>query len=294
MSRLQASKPSVAALLALLVAALGASAAVQFAIDGRRASYNDAPEVLWIPSGKIMKRLSLGHEGLVADIYWTRAVQYYGGQRRDGKTDFNLLGPLLDITTDLDPYLLIAYKFGAIFLSEPSPRGADDPQQAVRLIRKAIQANPDEWRLWGDLGFIYYQNLHDYPAAAAAYLEGSKNPKAAQWMKVMAAVIHEKGGNRQTSRFLWTEIFQSTEDETVRKNAIEHLQGVHASQDIEEIEKRIAQFRGNHGRPPRSFDELIADGLIGGVPTDPLGIPYRIDANGKVLLDPKSKIRLED
>ena len=124
MSRLHAPKPSVTALLALLAArvAWAASAAVQAAIDrphGRL--YNDAPEVLWIPSGKIMKRLSLGHDGLMADIYWTRAVQYYGGQLRDSKTDFPMLGPLLDITTDLDPYLLVAYRFGAIFLSEPSP-----------------------------------------------------------------------------------------------------------------------------------------------------------------------------
>ena len=163
----------------------------------------------------------------------------------------------------------------------------------MKIIKKGLPVITGG-RLWGDLGFIYYQNLHDYPNAAAAYLEGSKSPNAGRWMKVMAAVIHEKGGNRQTSRFLWTEIFQSTEDETIRKNAIEHLQSLQAAQDVEEIEKRIALFRANRGRPPQSFADLIADGLIGGVPTDPLGLPYRIDPNGKVLLDPKSKIRLED
>ena len=35
-------------------------------------------EVLYMPSGKSVKRLSLGYSSLLADIYWTRAVQYFG------------------------------------------------------------------------------------------------------------------------------------------------------------------------------------------------------------------------
>ena len=290
-------KPVAAGLVLTTVAALftlwAASAGVQAAIDRRMAAYRDEPDVLWIPSGKILKRLSLGHEGLMADIYWTRAVQFYGGQRRDHKTDLSMLGPLLDITVDLDPYLLVAYKFGAIFLSEPSPHGASQPQQAVRLIQKGIQANPDEWRLWHDLGFIYYWNLKDYPAAAAAYLEGSKNPHAAPWMKVMAAVILQKGGSRETSRFLWTEVYQSAEDQTIRQNALDHLQTLKATEDIEELEKRVSLFRDQTGHWPQSFSELVAQGLLQGIPEDPLGFPYRIEPNGKVGLNPKSKIRME-
>ena len=288
-------KPAVAGLLAIVLVALGASAAVQVQIDRAIAAYRNAPEVLWVSSGKTVKKLSLGFEGLLADIYWTRAVQFYGGQRRDRKTDFALLGPLLDITTDLDPQLLIAYKFGSIFLAEPSPQGAGDPQQAVRLIRKGIQANPDYWRLWGDLGFIYYQDLKDYPAASAAYLEGSKNPSAAPWMKVMAAVIEQKGGNRDTSRFLWTDVYQTTEDPTIRENALAHLQGLKAGEEIEQLDKLIAEFREKTGSQPESFADLVAEGLLGGIPADPLGLPYRIGPDGKAALDPReeSKIRLE-
>ena len=280
------------AMVAALFTLWAASAGVQAAIDRRMAPYRDTPDVLWIPSGKILKKLSLGHDGLMADIYWTRAVQYYGGQRRDHKTDFSMLGPLLDITVDLDPYLLVVYKFGAIFLSEPPPHGAGQPLQAVRLIQKGIAANPDEWRLRHDLGFIYYWNLKDYPAAAAAYLEGSKNPHADPWMKVMAAVILQKGGSLETSRFLWTEIYQSAEDPTIRQNALEHLQTFQATEDIAELEKRVSFFRDQTGRWPQSFSELVAQGLLQGIPQDPLGFPYRIEPNGKVGLDPKSKIRL--
>src|ERR1700749_4172885 len=63
-------------------------------------------EVLYISSPKALKTMSLGYSGLLADIYWTRAVQYFGGKHHDGSHNYDLLAPLLEITTTLDPQLL--------------------------------------------------------------------------------------------------------------------------------------------------------------------------------------------
>src|ERR1051325_10479744 len=80
-------------------------------------------ETLYISSPKVLKRLSLGYDGLLADIYWTRAVQYFGGHHAsDG--EYQLLAPLLTITTTLDPKMLPAYEFGSNFLSPKPPDGA--------------------------------------------------------------------------------------------------------------------------------------------------------------------------
>ncbi len=277
----------------ILLVAWAASVRVQMAIDRQLDPYRDSPEVLWIPSGKVLKKLSLGHEGLMADIYWTRTVQYYGGRIRDRKTDFSLLAPLLDITVTLDPSLLVAYKFGAVFLAEPAPRGPGQPEKAIDLIRRGIQAVPEEWRFWHDLGFIYYWHLRDYREAANAYLEGSRQPQAAPWMKVMAAVIAEKGGNRETSRFLWREIYKSTEDKLIRQNARGHLETLQALEDLEELERRVKLFRDRTGQWPRSFAEMGASGLLAGVPADPRGFPYQIAPDGKVRLHRKSQIDLD-
>src|SRR5262249_28549239 len=151
--------------------------------------------------------------------------------------------PLLNITVTLDPQLMVAYYFGAFFLSAKPPRGAGDPQNAIELIRRGIAENPDEWRLWHYLGFIYYWELQDYERAAEVYKEGAKNPKAAPFMKVMAAVIGEKGADPQTSQLLWSEIYNSTEDETIKLNAYRHLQGLRALADIDQLDERTALFR---------------------------------------------------
>jgi len=65
-------------------------------------------ELLFLPSEARFSRLSGGYSGLLATIYWTRAVQYYGRHRLAHAQEFALLGPLLDITTNLDPHLIIA------------------------------------------------------------------------------------------------------------------------------------------------------------------------------------------
>jgi len=277
----------------LLVGGFAVLVPAQMALDRRLAAYRQTPEMLWMPSGKILRTLSLGHNGLLADIYWTRAVQYFGRQRILRKYEYPLLAPLLDITVTLDPQLVVAYHFGGVFLSAPPPYGAGEPEKAIALLRRGIGANPGEWWLWHDLGFIYYWELKDYPAASAAYLEGSKHPNADPWMKVMAAVILQKGGNRETSRFLWSEIYNSTEDVTIRENARMHLDTLRALDDIEELEQRAATFRTQTGRWPQSLQELTAASLLEGVPLDPQGHPYQLQPDGKITLDPQSEVKLD-
>ena len=91
-------------------------------------------------------------------------------------------------------------------------------------MERGIRANPNEWRLYYDLGFIYYFDAKDYPKAAAAFLEGSKNPDAFVWMKVMAAKIAAEGESPETSLFLWQDIYNTTKDAAVKENALTHLQ----------------------------------------------------------------------
>lgn len=266
---------------------------VQLSIDEKLQTVQKEKEELLLRSGRMLKNLSLGYDALLADIYWTRAVQYYGGKRRDRDPNFELLAPLLDLTTTLDPHLLIAYKFGAIFLAEKPPRGAGRPDLAAQLIKRGIGNNPRDWRLWHDLGFIYYKDMKDYQKASEAYLEGSKQPGARDWMKVMAAKIAAEGGSRQTSRFLWTEIYQNTRDKDIRRNAVEHLQGLKAEEDSEQIELLAAEFKKQHGRFPASWAELMNAGLLRGIPLDPAGYPYLLKPNGKVQLNPRSTVSSE-
>jgi len=259
----------------LLVACLAGSIVFLRRIDQLRTSAT-LEDVLFITSPKAVKRLSLGYDGLLADIYWTRAVQYFGGRHVAGASHFRMLAPLLEITTTLDPHLVVAYQFGANFLSPKPPNGAGMPEKAIQLVNYGIQNNPNDWKLYYELGFIYYMDVKDYAKAADAFARGSQIPDAHPFLKVMAAQMAQHAGDTQMARALWTTTYQSTQDKQIRGNALAHLRALQVADEVAAIEALVGQYRQTTGRTPASLDELVAANYLKYVPRDPAGHPYRL------------------
>lgn len=275
----------------LLFATIGVYC-TQKAIDQRVGRFRSTEEVLYLPSGKVIKTLSLGHSGLLADVYWMRAVQYYGGKRLKDEKRFDLLAPLIGIATTLDPHLIHAYRFGAIFLSEQSPIGAEQPEKAVALLKQGIEQNPHEWQLYRDLGFVYYWYLKDFKTAAGVFLEGSKNPQSATWMKTFGAELLAKGGNRESARFLWQQFYETADNEQMKQNARENLVRLKALDEMDLLREFISKVETRLGRPVQSIEELIKLGILKQQPLDPKGFPYLYDPETKsVRMSPDSKVR---
>ena len=258
---------------------------LQQRIDRQRAALHQERDELVLRSGSLIKAMSLEYVPLMADIYWTRVVQYYGDKRARHDPNFELLWPLLDITTTLDPNLLVAYRFGSTFLSEPSPRGAGRPELGIALLERGIKANPDYWRFYEDLGFIYYFELKDYAKASAAFAEGSKNPDAQIWMKIMAAKIAAEGESLSTSIFLWNEVYQTAKDPQVKQNALTHLQLLRVAEDCKQLDALADEFQKRTGRRPSRMGELVREGLLPRLPVDPLGYAYAFGLDGKAELN---------
>lgn len=239
-------------------------------------------EVLYISSPKVVKRLSFGYDGLLADVYWTRAVQYFGTKHYLGSRNYELLAPLLEITTTLDPHLTVAYEFGANFLAPQPPYGAGMPQRAIELVDYGIQNNPNDWKLYYNLGFIYYMELKDYPKSADAFARGSQVPGAHPSLRVMAAQMARHAGELQMARMMWTTAYQSTQDRDIRANALAHLRALQVEEDVTNLEKLISLYREKTGHWPSSFSDLEAAGVLRGLPLDPLGHAYKLEAGGRV------------
>ena len=93
-----------------LVALLVTATATQVVLEGKLQRPVTKPGVHWIQSPGLMRRLTVGFNAIWADIYWIRAVQYYGDTKLslDEKKQYDQLYPLLDITTSLDPHFNIA------------------------------------------------------------------------------------------------------------------------------------------------------------------------------------------
>lgn len=168
---------------------------------------------MYLTSGDTLGRLALGFDAVLADVYWIRAVQHYGRDRRSHtyRGRYELLAPLVDITTSLDPHFTTAYVFGALFLAEPLPAGPDQFEAAVALLEKGLAAEPDAWRYAQYLGFLHYWHRNDRTAAARQFERAAAIPGAPTWLVPLAAQMFVEGGDTAAARDLLEALAQTDE-----------------------------------------------------------------------------------
>jgi len=193
-------------------------------MDSHRPAPLAVEKALYVSSGESIKRASLGFDGLMADVYWIRALLYFGEEferQRVSNQYFDvsrlkLLQPLLDITVDLDPHHVAAYRFGAVFLPDI------DADTAVLFVERGIRNNPDEWRLYQDLGFVHWRRSR-FREAAEAYARGVALPGAPAWMQTMPALMLAKGGERETARAMFLRLYEESDDPLIKQVCEEQL-----------------------------------------------------------------------
>jgi tetratricopeptide (TPR) repeat protein len=266
---------------------------LQEKVDAERTKLQLESNELTLRSPGVIRRLSLEYAPLLGAIYWTRAVQYFGGKHQAHDSNLEQLWPLLDIATTLDPNLTVAYHFGATFLSDAPPRGAGKPDMAVALLERGIQANPDHWRFYQDLGNVYYFDKKDYAKASQAFEAGSRLPGTPVFMKIMAAKIAAEGESLETSYTLWLDVYQTATNKEVRQNAEEHLRLVKMQMDLRALNQIADNYERQTKRRAASIKDMTEAGLLTGQPIDPQGFPYVLGQLGKAEPNPKSPLRAE-
>jgi tetratricopeptide (TPR) repeat protein len=281
--------------IAILLAGLGLLYPMQRHIDDTMPREVISDDTLYL-SGDTVKRMSLGMEGLAADIYWIRTVQYFGGKMIDSglplsataRVRMDLLAPLLNIVVTLDPHHIPAYRFGAIFLPER------DLRAAIALLERGIEANPNEWRLYQDIGYINWQAGNSasgaeraafYAKAAEWYEKGGQVPGAMWWMRDLAGYMKIAGGSREAAYAIYS-TYLNSEDENIRKQAALRLKQLRALGEMDAINELLAHYKARTGQCPTDLRQLApqlralqltlnAEQL----PVDPDGIAYQLKAD---------------
>ena len=264
--------------VALALAGIGLSAGILSAREARFPVEQPTERLLYLRSGKTADRLMLSFDAVAADVYWIRTIQHYGRDLKDRsrRNRFELLEPLLDLTTTLDPRFSIAYRFGAVFLSMDAPEGLGRPDLAIKLLEKGLAANPTNWWLAHDIGFVHYFHTFDYAAAAAWFEKAGAMPGAGSWLAPLAATTRLQGGNRAGARQMLRGLLDSQE-EYLRKSASRTLEQIDALDFIDALQVQIEAYNRTHGRYPGDWADLIRDRLITAIPVDPRKVPLVYD-----------------
>lgn len=305
--RAQARRQTLLLALVLLVS-LGGGIGVSHWIETHRPPVDAAmeEEKLYV-TGAAARRMSLGFSGLVADWYWMRSLQYVGrkliSQPGDVQIDdlkalnLNLLYPLLDTATTLDPQFMAAYEYGGVVLP------AINEDDAIKLLKKGLAHNPTYWRFHQYLGFIYWKR-GDFKTASAVYAEGARIPGVPSWMQQMSARMEAEGGSRALAREMYQRMMDEADDEQVKELAARRILQVHSFEERDVVRRILEDFKGRHGRCAANWREVeqqlraarLPDksGLrldASGAPLDPAETAYLLVKDGcDVDLDTHSKV----
>jgi len=234
-----------------------------------------------------------------------RSLQYVGGKivnyedAHGGRFNLNdlssldlrLLPSLLRMATTLDPQFLEPYYYGALVLPDI------DSNEAIALLKRGIAANPNQWRLYQHLGYIYWQQ-HDYERASEVYDAGSKLSGAPLWMIAMSARMKAEGGAPQAAREMYLHIREVSDDITIRHMVEKQLMRLDSLDEREKIRRALSDYSARAGHCPLTWKEigpaLRAAGLrvdASGAPLDPSAMPYHLSKGGcDVELDEYSQV----
>jgi tetratricopeptide (TPR) repeat protein len=251
------------------------------------------------------KRLSLAFNGLAADWYWMRSLQYVGRKALNfqkmnpgqmslndlGDLDLRILPPLLRLSTTLDPQFIAPYEYGAMILP------TFDSNEAISLLTYGIEQNPNQWRLYQHLGYVYWQR-QEFQRAAEIYAAGGKIPNAPGWLAEMGARMTLEAGSREGARQMYQHLYQESNDEFVKQMLLRRLLQVDSFDQRDIIRRVLGAYATKAGHCPASWKDLAPVLRLHfrleantGAPLDPAGTPYVLVKDGcDVDVDPRSQV----
>jgi tetratricopeptide (TPR) repeat protein len=263
------------AVFAAMVAGAAMSRERLVALDAAR---RGTKELLYVPNGKYLKVLSLGHASLVADLVYLWAIQYYSDYDRADRYRYVEL-VFGGVVGELDPHYIDPYWLGAIILTTE----AHDLEGGLRLLDRGFANNPTEWILPYLAGWEC-DHADEYARAASYFDQAARAPGAPAALERLKAGMTARTGDLRGAIALWREVLDDPRnDDAARAIAKRQIRGLLVRAEVQDLDRAIASYRGRFGRLPRELADLVRAGELRAVPLDPDGEPYAYDpATGAV------------
>ena len=259
------------ALLLLLGALTAAGAGLR--VDALRQGRVPGYHLLYLPSGRYLKALTLGYEGLAADLIYIWSIQYYSNYQIQDRYDY-LDQIYRRVIAELDPHFLDPYLVGSMIMSVEANR--DD--LALTLLDTGAANNPREWILPFQAGFLCYHRLHDYARARDYFQRAQDIPGAPAPVRRLYAEMYNRLGDKRTSLKYWGEIHDTADSDYVRQVSWLHVHDLSIEVAVDDLSALVARYRQTKGEPPRDLEALVRAGWLASIPLDPEGKPYFLDA----------------
>lgn len=219
--------------LSLLVAALcwlGAQALGSRALDERKTWPAAEDYALFVPPASSAPVIFAGYRQLAADIYWARALVYYGSSLV-GEADFRYLEQFIDNVLALDPKFVRVYRWASFAVTYKHERATQEEFRiAIRYLERAIQEFPDTYEFFSIAGQRYFLDLwSDNPQERQRFRErgvelieqAMRKKDAPKTLATFAATLRTRIGQKERALHDLREMILTTDNEEAQQKLIE-------------------------------------------------------------------------
>jgi tetratricopeptide (TPR) repeat protein len=275
-------RAAIVVILALAILGVGTARARLAGIDAEK---RGAKELLYMPNGKYLKAISLGHAPLVADFVYLWAIQYYSDYDQADRYRYveHVFG---DVIAELDPAYIDPYWLGAMILATDGK----DEEAGLRLLDRGFAKNPSEWILPFLAGWEC-ERIGQFDRAAAYFDRAAKAPGAPPDLFRLKAGMTARAGNLKEAIARWRDVLDDPRNNAAARAIAERqIRTLSVRADVQDLDAAIASYRQQQGRLPGSLDELVRTGMLTVLPSDPDGNAYVYEPSSGTVSSAASRV----
>lgn len=237
---------------------------------------------LRVPSPQFVRLAALGFDEVAADYYWLRALQIVGGEHGRTEQHAPVLARLLNVVTELDPWVDHPYRFAAVWLTD-SPASV---RAANRILERGIAYHPTDWRNRFYLSFNHFFYLVDAEAAARELEATVDLPGAPRYLKRLLARLRSESGDLEVASAYLLQQVRLTEDPYRRAEYEKALDEVETERRARVLDHARATYRERHGTDIDRVEDLVRGpgAVLSALPPEPHGWEWMInEQSGEIM-----------
>jgi tetratricopeptide (TPR) repeat protein len=234
----------------------------------------------YMPKGEVLRYISADQKELLAASMVMKVLFYFGSlvdksfNKLDLPPDFPAISRSIHSAVILDPYNMDAYYFAQATLVWE----VKQVQLASDLMEYGMRYRTWDYSLPFYAGFNYAYFMKDYDKAAVFYRRAAELSGSELFIQLTGRYLYESGKSKMAIDYL-TIMEKGATTPAIKKSFQIRLQALKEGRRIEEARDRYAAAKGH---PPASVEDLVGSGYLPGMPVDPYGGRFYLEADGSV------------
>jgi len=256
----------------LVLALAGVAGFSRAGLDRMAHARPETEELLYLPNGKHLRIMSLGHASLLADLIYLWAIQHYSDYEQKQRQRY-VEHVFADVITELDPHYVDAYWLGALILVVET----GDVDAGIALLERGADRNPDKWILpylaaWESYHAKQFDRAREN-FERAALVEGAPTV-----VRRMRAGLVARSGDLHEALSTWRQILEDSKSDALSiKIARRKVAELETRVVVQGLQQAVGRFRIDNGRWPSRLEELVERAYIGDLPLDVADLAYVYD-----------------